>query len=703
MPRAPDYFASIVDPTEFGRRLSDKIKEYGKAPAVLAVHQRVDKAYQYHFGLSPGGMHLTSGVTRGGEQGELAEVRVNHIRANALTVLNLTVAPKIAWKPVATNGDSKATKAAYSAEALLEYYWLAREAGHYAIQAVAHCIPLTEGFVFSPWEDGIGEPVAVTPDGAAELSGDFRFYNVMPWDVVRDPSKRSWDENRWVAVCLWQNRYELAARHPDKAAPILNSCADGEGERDRVFGESEDIPVWYFFHKRSPIPELKAGRESIVLSDGTLIADGELTYDEIPLHRVVPDEQFGTPYGYSQYHEGIGVQEAVDSLTSAILTNQDAFARQMIAVRAGEEFSPEVFSGMTVLSYNTEAPKALQLTSSPAEAFKFADVLKNDLRRVQGVNDAVQGQLPGDAKLSGAALALLSSQAIQQNSGLQTNYIRMVRSIGNCVLNEWKKRTPLPRKIQLVGRSNEFLCREQSLSGADVADIKEVNVDIGNPLQQTHAGKMELAQMYLQTPGAVTSPEQIEQIVTTGRIEHLTKGVRDELILILDENEKIAEGQPPPVMMQDDHLRHGREHRSTLASVAARADPKIVEASIAHIHEHYKVYFGWPLPGFLPPPPPLDPLSGQPDPNFDPESPVHDPMYRQNMMILMGVPPPPMMAPPGMGPPPPAAAAPAEMGPETKQAENVMAPPEPAGNQTNLPGMPRNPATGAEYVPPGGQ
>lgn len=698
MTRSHEYFASIVDKDDFGRALASKIKEYRDAPAVRAVHERIEKAYQYHFGLSPGGIHLTSGVTRGGEAGELAEVRVNHIRANALTVLNLTVAPKICWKPVATNADSRATKAAYNAEALLEYYWLAREVGHFAIQAVAHAIPLTEGFVFTPWEESAGETVAVGPDGAPQLSGDFAIYNVLPWDVIRDPSKRSWDENRWIAVCLWLNRYEVAAKHPDQAEKILNCSTDNEDDRDKAFGRSDDIPVWHFFHKPSPIAELQKGREAKVLQDGTVLSDGALTYDAIPLHRVVPDEQFGTPYGYSQYHEGMGIQEATDSLTSAILTNQDAFARQMIAVKAGENFAPENFAGMTVLPYNMEKPSALQLTASPAEAFKFVDVLKSDLQRVQGVNDAVQGQLPGDAKLSGAALALLSSQAIQQNSTLQTNYVRMVRSIGNCILNEWKKRTPLPRKIQLVGKTNEFLCREQSLSGSDIAEIKEVTVDIGNPLQQTHAGKMELAQMFLQTPGAVTSPEQIIQITTTGKIEHLTKGKRDEEILVLDENESIAEGIPPPVMMQDDHLFHGREHRSTLASVAARSNPKIVAASIAHLHEHYCVYFGWTAP-----PPIIDPMTGLPGPEL-PADPTMDPMYRQNMALLTGVQPPPMMGlPPGAPGAPPPAGPPLGTAPETKPTENVMAPPEPAGNQTNLPGMPRNPATGAEYVPPGGQ
>lgn len=706
MQRASEYFAALVDSEAFGKNLSERFQSYRAAKAVQQVHYRIEKAYQYHFGLSPEGLHVTSGITRGGEQGELAEVHVNHLRANALTVQNLTVAPKITWKPVATNADSASTKQAFNAESLLDYYWLGKDVGYYAIQAVAHAIPLTEGFVFSPWDDLAGDVVTVAPGGAGQVSGDFQFYNVMPWDVMRDPAKRSWDQHQWVAVCLWQNRFELAAKYPEKEQAILDCPSDGDDKRREIYGETDDIPCWYFFHKRSAIQVLKKGRESIVLGDGTVLKDGELTYDEIPLHRVVPDEQFGTPYGYSQYHEGIGIQEATDSLTSAILTNQDAFARQMIAVQRGEPFSPEDIGGAKVLYYTDKKPEALQLTSSPAEAFKFTDILKQDLRRIQGVNDAVQGQLPGDAKLSGAALALLSSQAIQQNSGLQSNYIRMVRSLGNCILTEWTKRTPLPRKIRLIGRSNEFLCREQALSGSDISDIKGVLVDIGNPINQTHAGKMEIAQMLLAVPGAITSPEQIDNLITTGKLEHLTKGTRDELILILDENEKIADGIAPPVMIHDDHLRHGREHRSTLASVSARENPAIVKASIDHLHEHYKVFFGWPDPLMAPPMAPVigvDPVTGAEiqDPSFDPTSPVNDPMYRERMLLLVGQQAPPatpMMPPPGGPPGPPPGEA-----PETKGTENVMAPPEPAGNQTNLPSMPKNPATGEKFVPHGGQ
>lgn len=700
------YFAALTDSEEFGERFSAKVQEYHTATAVSTQHERVEKAYQYHFGMSPHGVHLTSGVSRSGEQGELAEVRVNHLRANSLTVLNLTVAPKITWIPVATNADSASTKQALSAASLLDYYWLDRDVSHYATQAVAHCIPLAEGFVFTPWDDFAGDVVAVEPGVPGEdgtpgeekpiMSGDFAIYNVLSWDVMRDPSKRSWEQSPWFAVNLPQNKYELAARYPEKAEEILACAVEGENDRRDAFGEIEDIPCWYFYHKRSPIPVLKNGREAVVLSDGTVLRDGELTYDSIPLHRVVPDEHFGTPFGYSQYHEGIGLQEATDSLTSAILTNQDAFARQMIAVERGEPFSPEDIGGAKILYYTGKKPEALQLTSSPAEAFRFTDILKQDLRRIQGVNDAVQGQLPGDAKLSGAALALLSSQAIQQNSTLQANYVRMVRSIGNCLLTEWKKRTPLPRKIKLVGRSSEFLCREQELSGEDLSNIKDVLVDIGNPLQQTHAGKMELAQMYLRTPGAVTSPEQIEQVVSTGRIEHLTRGSRDELILILDENEQIAEGNIPSVMIHDDHLRHGREHRSTLASVSARENPAIVKASIAHLHEHYKVFFGWPDPMFVPPPP--DPMN----PDADPESPVMDPLYRERMLILVGQQPPPaapMMGGPPMGPPP-------GEGPPPEGSDvpdESMNPPEAIGNKVSLPSMPKNPATGEKFSTPGGQ
>ena len=698
-----DYFAALVNPEEFGKKLSARIQEYRTAQAVTVVHERIEKAYQYHFGISPSGMHLNSGVQRGGEQGELAEIHVNHLRANALTVLNLTVGPKITWTPVATNADSASTKQAFSATSLLDYYWLDRDVSAFATLAVGYCIPLTEGFVFAPWRKHLGDEILATPDGAAEMSGDFAFYNVLPWDVVRDPSKRSWDQCSWVSVCLWENKYELAALYPDKADEILHAKTQDRGtDMRKAFGTVDDIPVWYFFHKKSPIPELAKGREAIVLESGVVLADGELTYDAFPLYRVVPDEQFGTPYGYSQYHEGIGIQEATDSLTSAILTNQDAFARQMIAVPHGNPFSPEDIGGAKILYYpqGSQPPHALQLTSSPAEAFKFVDILKQDLRRIQGVNDAVQGQLPGDAKLSGAALALLSSQAIQQNSTLQANYVRMVKAIGNGILNEWRKRTPMPRKIKLVGRSNEFLCREQSLKGTDISNIKEVLVDIGNPLQQTHAGKMELAQLFIQT-GGITSPEQIEQVVATGRLEHLTKSTRDELILILDENEAIADGKEVQAVIHDDHLRHGREHRSTLASVAARSNPAIVKASTDHLHQHYKLFFGWPDAMVPPPMPPMDPLTGMPvnDPSFDPTSPIHDPMYRERMLILVGQQPPPPMGMP-MGPPPPGADAPAgDMG----AADASTKPQEPIGNKTNLPSMPKNPSTGEKYIPPNGQ
>jgi hypothetical protein len=669
------YFA--LDTENFGAKIMGKVDQYESTDPVDQISSRLSLAWRYYFGYDPSGFHATSTIGRAGSQGELAEIRVNHSRSLVNVLLNLVTAQKLVWTPRATNIDPESLRQTEIAAAVLEYYWRDRGVSAYANKAVEEAIAFTEGFVLTEWDTHAGEIVSPDPEDETGVgiirSGDIKFTNVSTWNVIRDPHKQSFDELDWVIVRLYRNKFELAARYPAMEDDILSARSDVVSKKSRPsqrdMNDSDDIPVYHFYHKASAA--LPYGRFAICLDNKTVLRDGPLETDSWPLHRVSPAELIGTPFAYSPYLEILGLQELYDSLQSTAATNLTTFGVQSIAVELNELSTPvdELAGGMRAFYYRPggRPPEPLQLTKSPPELYSHLQDIKRNMELGMGLNAVVRGEAQSD-KMSGAALALLQSQALQQASMLQGNYIRMVESIGGSVLDFFRKKATHPRKVAIVGESSSFLVEEAEFDDQSFGEIKAVTVEVGNPLSQTPAGRAEMAKDLLQM-GTITTTEQYERLLATGRLETMTKGLRDELINVAAENQDISKGVQPIAMIHDNHLMHGKEHCRPVANPSARRSPPVMEAHQAHMLEHYSLYFGVPV-----------------------EQVTMDPLYKDRMLILSGQqPPPPMMAPqaPPQGQAPP--------GPETAPS----APPEAVAEQQqpNMPNMPTNPATGQEWNP----
>ena len=638
------------------------------------VNERAARAYRYYFGMSASGVHTTSQVLRDGEQGELAAVHINHARSLVNTLLSLLTTQKIVWNAKAVAADYNSIRECELAAALLEYYWSEQRYAQYAVRALEEAIVLGEGFVFLEWDKQAGEDSMPTPDMTGTIrTGDIRVANVSSWDVFRDTTRTSYDDLDWCIIRRYQNKYTLAAEFPEQEETILDTPDPivphrGGGVESAEYNDC--VPVYHFFHKMTPA--VPTGRYCKFLSDECVLSDGTLAdsgLSQVPLYRVAAGELFGTPFGYTPFYDILGIQELYDSLQTSIASNQSTFATQCIVTQQGSEFSPEsIAGGMKVLYVppGSEPPKALQLTATPTEVFRHVESLQKNMELSMGLNSVVRGS-PQSGEQSGAALALLSAQALQQSNVLNSSYIRFVEAVGAGVLELIRNNLSLDKQLSIVGKGSAFLLAANNYNGKSFKHVKQVSVEVGNPLSQSASGRLTIAKDLLQGQ-LVKTPEQYIQVLTTGRLEPLTKGITDELLLIRGENEALARGEIPPVIYIDDHTLHAREHRSVLANMEARKDAKVIEAVMQHLREHETVLYTTEpallaLMGQQPPqaPPPPDLANGNPIPaNLNP----------------------------GQGGPPPG-------GPE---GQVPKLPGNPAVGQEPQPArMPTNPDTGAPY------
>jgi hypothetical protein len=532
-------------------------------------------------------------VTFSGEQGELANIPINHFRNIATHMLNMTTANRPAMDARAVNTDVKSLKQAILANGILEYYMREKRLEKYLKNAVELAIVLGTGYIKMSWNSMSGDIYDVIENAEGKKSpiydGDIEFTNLSPFDVVVD-STREHDDHDWMMVRGYKNKYDLAAKYPEFDFQIRQLQTKSEKENYK-FGfnsgineTTDDVYVYEFYHKRTEA--LPDGRYILFLDNEIILHDRALPYRMIPIFSISPSKMLGTPLGYTIMFDVLPLNEAVNSLYSTVLTNQSAFGVQNVWVERGSDVQVEALHGGLNVISSLKRPEAINLTSTPPEIFKFIEMLERTMETISGVNSVARGS-PESSLKSGVSLALVQSMALQFMSGLQQSYVALVEDVGSAIIKFLQDFANTPRIVAISGKSNRLDMKE--FSGKDISNISRVVVDVGNPLSKTVAGRSEIAQNLIQYIGDKVSPEQYISVINTGKLEMMTDGVQHEQLCIRSENEALVDGDEPPVVFTDEHKEHIMQHKYVLASPELRKDAELVLRVTNHIQKHIEL------------------------------------------------------------------------------------------------------------------
>lgn len=532
-------------------------------------------------------------ISFGGEQGELVNLPVNHFRNIAEHILVMVTANRPSFKARSTNTDYKSLTQTRLANSLLEYYMREKRLEKYLHRAVQFAIVMGSGYIKMDWNSTTGDIVDYDEDtDTPYYTGDVKFSNLSPYDVVFDPTKEDPKELEWVITRTWKNKFDIAEKYPEMREQILQLETKSELSRYRLLGtkfqKTTDIPVYEFWHKRTEaLPE---GRYFLYLSRDIALSDSPMPYRELPVFRISPSDYLGTAYGYTSMFDLLPIQDAINSLYSIVMTNQTTFGVQSVLSPRGTDVqSTQLSSGLNFIEYNQQAgkPEALQLTSTPAEIFNFIKQLIGDMETISGVNSVARGNPEASLK-SGNALALIQSQSLQFISGLQQQYVHLIEDVGTGLINMLKDFAASPRVAAIVGKNMKSEMRE--FTGDDISTVNRVLVDVGNPLSQTTAGRVQMAEQMLQMYGDKLAPEQYLAVMETGRLEHMTSGITDQVSLISSENERLVDGEIKVLaVFSDDHMLHIKEHRNVLSDPELRQDSELVNRTLTHMQEHIEL------------------------------------------------------------------------------------------------------------------
>lgn len=554
-----------------------------------------------------------------GEQGELVNFAVNHLRNLATNMLTMITATRPAMKARAANSDHKSLVQAKLANGLLDYYMREKRLEDYLRKAAEYAIVLGSGYIKMEWNattgevydyeedyeievdengnpvvDAYGDPVIKLDENGDPViteenplfTGDVEFSNLSPFDVVFDATRED-QKHDWILCRSQKNRFDLIAKYPELKHEIMAVPPVTEIKHNALdsfsYDKTDNIFVYEFYHRRSEaMPE---GRYLMFVSHEAILLDSPMPYRDLPVYRIAYGDILGTPFGYTPLFDILPIQDAINSLHGTIITNQSAFGVQNIGIPVGSNVSiSELAGGLNIIEFDAQAgpPVPLNFTSTPPEIFNYLETLIREAEVISGVNSVARGN-PESSLKSGTALALVQSMSLQYMSGLQQSYIRLTEDVGTNLIMMLRDFAEAPRVAAVGGIRSAAHMKE--FKGDDLSEVNRVIVEVANPLSNTTAGRLEMAQELLQM-GAITTVEQYSTVMNTGRLDLLTEGQESRTLTIQKENEYLLQGEPVIAILTDDHANHIRAHSDVLADPELRKDPDLVARVTAHIQEH---------------------------------------------------------------------------------------------------------------------
>lgn len=585
-----EYWARAGNPDTFIANCQSKVEEFRNYQRSSAYWRWLIKNWQYYSNLYFDDQIDAIGVSALGEMGELVGYAINHFRNLIQHLVTLTTRDRPALIVRARNSDARSLIQSRLGKSVLESYFRDKKAEQHFRNAVEHALVFGQGFLLITWEPTIGEIVSVDQYDNFSYEGDLHFLNPTAWDVFYDLGVTDWDRQKWVIVRSYENRWDLIARHPHHKEAILGAqrFSDAYDDTNRpllleneIYQDSDAIETFHFYHQHTDA--LPDGRYAKYIP-GAVLTDAHLPYRRLPLLRVTPSELLLSPFGYTPAFDLQAPQEIINMEASSIASNHKSFGIQNVWTRTGDNIQPTELEGGLMHIQSEEPPQPLNLTQTPVEVFNFLQMTIQAMEFISGVNSVSRGQ-PDQAlrAASGAALALIDAKSVQSASYLQGSYHQLIEDGGTLMLEILRDFAQTDRVVSIIGKWNQSYIQE--FRGSDLSEVDRVTVEHTNPVLNTFAGRIELADKLLQS-GLLTTAEEYVNVIQTGQVESMLEAETAQLSKIRDENEGLMMNLPAEASPYDNHVLHIKEHHSLINSREAAYNQNLVAGVAAHIADH---------------------------------------------------------------------------------------------------------------------
>jgi hypothetical protein len=574
------YWA-VADRDHIAEEIASKFDDYlhwfensGNASA-----QRLSYARFYALDQK-GALHLSKS-----RDGKIINMNVNHYRALIEQQHTLVTQAKIAFISRAVNSDVKSQRQTSLANGYLDYMTAEKGLDGVFSNAARQAMVLTEAYLEAAWDFTLGKEVDSDVNGASIRAGEQVFNLCTAFNVARDTGDN--DKRSWYIVKRRVNKYDLAVRFPMFKDAIETSSVEksiymelNPIDRGSLAGNSyEDLTDLYvLYHDRTmSSPD---GRETWVCG-GEVLQDKKLRYKKLPVYRLSAGNVIESTASYGTSYDLLPVTEAITKLFTAVTTNNLNLAISSIYSSDPNLSVQNLADGMNLV-VATAKPEVLNLAGSSGETYKLIDTLVQQTQLLSGINSVARGD-PSASLKSGNALSIMFAAAIQAQIDMQKAYASFAGDVGSAIISNLQAFASEPILAAVGGKTKKSFVKE--FTSEDVKDIDRVIVDLGNPVSQTVAGRLDMATLWLQQQ-LIKTPSEFIQVMESGNLDTVTDNALNHSLYIREVCEILMGGGVPVPLVTDDHDAMVMAIRGVLDDDDARRDPTIVQNCLSTIQQH---------------------------------------------------------------------------------------------------------------------
>lgn len=607
--------------SEMGLSFTSKNSTSSSNAGLSGMANMWDRNFRAYYSGNLDDIWNGGGVRFAGNEGELIKMSVNQARALIGEFGSLVSKQRLSFEAIAGKSDAKTFQSARLANAISDQLVKDEKLDIKADSMLEHSSVLGSGYIDLSWNPTAGRILSRNNMGI-KYSGKLEYRELSVYDVFYDYMQTDFYNLDWLVVCWDENRWDLIAQYPQlekeiRALPSIEPrFVFNSGRHD------ERVKVMKFIHRNSPaMPE---GRLCVFASANAVFFDEVNPYGFIPVVSCTPNRILGTGIGYPLFTELLPLQEMIDSGFSTIASNQAAFGVQSILVPNNADINVHDIGGLNFIKYNMQQgggePKALQLTNTPPEIFKFIELLVSNQMQISKINSALRGS-PPPGVTSGTAIATLTANALELVQHASKAYTISIETLMDYSFRVLRLFASEQQLVYMLGRNKQSIIREWK--GSDLSNIYAVRLKTSNPLSKTAAGRITITEHMMEL-GLIKTPEHYQMVQETGNIDDVLDDTIDESIWILEENDLLREGKPVMAVKSEKHAQHYNTHKCLLFDPAVRNNPQTLQNVLAHLDGHEQLGKDtdpWILAvvetGQLPPPQPMG-MPGMPPPGGEP-------------------------------------------------------------------------------------
>lgn len=401
----------------------------------------------------------------------------------------------------------------------------------------------------------------------------------------------NFDKAKYCFLEDWVDVDELRAKYPALAEQIevdkehTDSLYDLRQFAGHPPNDPNKILVRTFFHKAT---EFFAGGRFVVSTRGLVLENKPLESDdqELPLVRLTDIDVPGEQRGMSFFVQGKAINATINDLTSMMRRNSLMAAHPKWLLPKGSVVKKDALGNdITSIEYSgATEPKMVGPPPLSQEIGLIRKDLREDLMRIIGVSDFMQGKVPPNIR-SAMALQLIDEQDEQRaNSGV-TKFNRLIRNTVQKAINlascYYEKEDE--RLVPVVGRDQRFLLKQ-----FDPSHLKkdlDVRVSNSSGLPSGKAAKTEVLIELKKSFPALVRDEQVADMLEFSETERFYDQASVASRAAEAENEAMLNGEPvdEPVPFEN-HVVHWMIHMRDIQNRGFKiaTPPEVQAAMIAH-------------------------------------------------------------------------------------------------------------------------